>query len=174
MSKTKNNYRINEDIRVSEVRIIGDNIESQVVKTKEALKLAEQLEVDLIEVSPNAKPPVCKLMDYGKFLYELKQKEKAQKKKSQQLKVKEIRFTPNTDEHDLAFKLKHAESFLEDGHKVKASVFFKGRSIMYKEQGELILCKFADSLAEVGVAENTPKLEGKRMIMFIKPKKSKN
>jgi translation initiation factor IF-3 len=137
----------------------------------EALKLADELELDLVEISPNANPPVCKIIDYQKFLYQQKKKQKEIKAKSTKIIVKEIRFGPNTDEHDFNFKLKHAIKFLEEGAKVKAYVFFKGRSILFKEQGEVILLKLAQELEEIGKVDQMPKLEGKRMIMFISPKK---
>ena len=137
----------------------------------EALKLADELELDLVEISPNANPPVCKIIDYQKFLYQQKKKQKEIKAKSTKIVVKEIRFGPNTDEHDFNFKLKHAIKFLEEGAKVKAYVFFKGRSILFKEQGEVILLKLAQELEEIGKVDQMPKLEGKRMIMFISPKK---
>jgi translation initiation factor IF-3 len=141
------------------------------VSIDEALKLADDLELDLVEISPNASPPVCKIIDYQKFLYQQKKKQKEIKAKSTKIIVKEIRFGPNTDEHDFNFKLKHAIKFLEEGAKVKAYVFFKGRSILFKEQGEVILLKLAQELEEIGKVEQMPKLEGKRMIMFISPKK---
>jgi translation initiation factor IF-3 len=143
-----------------------------VVSLDEALKLADSLELDLVEISPNANPPVCKIIDYQKFLYQQKKKQKEIKAKSTKIIVKEIRFGPNTDEHDFNFKLKHALKFLEEGAKVKAYVFFKGRSILFKEQGEVILLKLAQELEDVGKVEQMPRLEGKRMIMFISPKKS--
>lgn len=136
--------------------------------------MAEDMELDLIEISPSAKPPVCKIADYNKFLYQEKKKQKEIKAKTAKTELKEIRFTPNTDEHDFEFKLKHAQKFLEQGNKVKASVFFKGRSIIYKEQGELVLLKFADKLSEYGQVEQLPKLEGKRMGIIISPKSKKN
>jgi translation initiation factor IF-3 len=156
---------------VPEVRLVGDNIEPGVYKITEALRLAEELEVDLVEISPNAEPPVCKLMDYGKFVYEQKKREKLLKSKSTQIVVKEIRFGPQTDEHDYDFKKKNAEKFLKEGAKLKAFVFFKGRSIIYKEQGQILLLRLAQDLEELGKVEALPVLEGKRMIMFIAPKK---
>lgn len=158
-------------IRVPEVRLVGENIEPGVYKTSEALRLAEQFEVDLVEISPNAEPPVCKLMDYGKFIYQQKKREKELKAKSTQITVKEIRFGPQTDEHDYEFKRKNAEKFLKEGSKLKAFVFFKGRSIIYKEQGQILLLRLAQDLEEFGKVEALPVLEGKRMIMFIAPKK---
>ncbi len=156
---------------VSEVRLVGENIEPGVFKLSEALRLAEQFEVDLVEISPNADPPVCKLMDYGKFIYQQKKRDKELKAKSTQITVKEIRFGPQTDEHDYEFKRKNAEKFLKEGSKLKAFVFFKGRSIIYKEQGQILLLRLAQDLEEFGKVEAMPVLEGKRMIMFIAPKK---
>jgi translation initiation factor IF-3 len=155
------------------VRLVGENIEPGVFKFTEALRLAEQFEVDLVEISPNADPPVCKLMDYGKFIYEQKKRDKMLKAKSTQIIVKEIRFGPQTDEHDYEFKRKNAEKFLKEGAKLKAFVFFKGRSIIYKEQGQILLLRLAQDLEEYGKVEAMPVLEGKRMIMFIAPKKKK-
>jgi translation initiation factor IF-3 len=155
-------------------RRVGDNIDNpRVVPIEEALKLADEMELDLVEISPNADPPVCKIIDYQKFLYQLKQKQKEAKAKTAKVVVKEIRFGPNTDDHDFNFKVKHAQKFLEEGNKVKAYVFFKGRSIVYKEQGELILLRFATALEEYGKVEQMPKLEGKRMNMLIVPKPKK-
>ncbi|MFN7674904.1 translation initiation factor IF-3 [Flavobacterium sp.] len=156
---------------VDEVRLVGENIEPGVFKFSEALRLAEQFEVDLVEISPNAVPPVCKLMDYGKFIYQQKKREKELKAKSTQITIKEIRFGPQTDEHDYEFKRKNAEKFLKEGSKLKAFVFFKGRSIIYKEQGQILLLRLAQDLEEYGKVEAMPVLEGKRMIMFIAPKK---
>ena len=158
---------------VAEVRLVGENIEPGVFKFTEALRLAEQFEVDLVEISPNADPPVCKLMDYGKFIYEQKKRDKMLKAKSTQIVVKEIRFGPQTDEHDYEFKRKNSEKFLKEGSKLKAFVFFKGRSIIYKEQGQILLLRLAQDLEEYGKVEAMPVLEGKRMIMFIAPKKKK-
>ncbi|MCZ8169891.1 translation initiation factor IF-3 [Flavobacterium sp.] len=169
----KDAHRINTNIRVQEVRLVGDNVEPGVYKITEALRFAEELEVDLVEISPNADPPVCKLMDYGKFLYQQKKREKELKAKSSQITVKEIRFGPQTDEHDYEFKKKNAEKFLKEGSKLKAFVFFKGRSIIYKEQGQILLLRLAQDLEEHGKVEALPVLEGKRMIMFIAPKKKK-
>ncbi len=152
---------------------MGENIETGVYKTSEALRMAEQQELDLVEISPNAAPPVCKIMDYKKFLYEQKKREKMLKAKSTQITVKEIRFGPQTDEHDYEFKRKNAEKFLKEGSKLKAFVFFKGRSIIYKEQGQILLLRLAQDLEEYGKVEAMPVLEGKRMIMFIAPKKKK-
>lgn len=167
-------YNINEGIRAKQVRLVGDNVENQgVVSISDALRLARELELDLVEISPNADPPVCKIIDLQKFLYQQKKKQKETKAKTIKVIIKEIRFGPNTDDHDYNFKLKHAINFLEDGSKVKAFVFFKGRSILYKEQGEILLLRFAQDLEEYGKVEQLPKLEGKRMIMTIsaKPKK---
>jgi translation initiation factor IF-3 len=156
------------------VRVVGDNIENPgVYTTNEAMKMADELELDLVEISPKADPPVCRIIDYQKFLYQQKKKQKEQKQKSVQVSVKEVRFGPNTDEHDYNFKLKHAEKFLQDGDKVKAFVFFKGRSILFKEKGEILLLRLAQDLEEVGKVEQLPRLEGKRMTMFLSPKKKK-
>ena len=167
----KQQYRINEQIHVREVRIVGDGIESTVLPTYKAIQLAEQKGVDLVEISPNAQPPVCRLIDYSKFLYQQKKHQKEMKAKQVKVDVKEIRFGPQTDDHDYNFKLKHAQGFLSEGDKVKAYVFFKGRSILFKEQGEVLLLRFASDLEEYGKVEQMPQLEGKRMIMFIAPKK---
>jgi translation initiation factor IF-3 len=156
---------------VAEVRLVGENIEPGVFKFSDAMRLAEEQEVDLVEISPNADPPVCKLMDYGKFIYQQKKRDKELKAKSTQITVKEIRFGPQTDEHDYEFKRKNAEKFLKEGSKLKAFVFFKGRSIIYKEQGQILLLRLAQDLEEYGKVEAMPVLEGKRMIMFIAPKK---
>ena len=167
----KGQHRINEQIRAKEVRIVGDEVESKVYPIAQALRLAEEHEADLVEISPNAQPPVCRIIDYSKFLYQLKKRQKEQKAKQVKVNVKEIRFGPQTDDHDYNFKLKHAQGFLSDGDKVKAYVFFKGRSILFKEQGEVLLLRFASDLEEHGKVEQMPQLEGKRMIMFIAPKK---
>ncbi len=151
--------------------MIGDGIEAKIVPLEDALKKASQLGLDLVEISPNAEPPVCKVIDYKKFIYDQKKKQKAIKSKAVKVVIKELRFGPNTGEHDFNFKLKHAEKFLQDGAKVKAFVFFRGRTIIFKEQGEILLLKLAQALEEYGVVENMPKLEGKRMIMLIAPKK---
>ncbi|WP_074408604.1 MULTISPECIES: translation initiation factor IF-3 [Aquimarina] len=164
-------HRINHKIRVDEVRLVGDNVEVGVYPTKKALQLAEEQELDLVEISPKAVPPVCKIMDYKKFLYEQKKRDKALKSKATKVVIKEIRFGPNTDEHDYEFKKKHAIKFLSEGAKLKAYVFFKGRSIIYKDQGQILLLRLAQELEEYGKVEQMPKLEGKRMIMFIAPKK---
>ena len=168
----KGQHRINEQIRAKEVRIVGDNIEPTVVSIQEALRLAEENEADLVEISPNAVPPVCRIIDYSKFLYQLKKKQKELKAKQVKVEVKEIRFGPQTDDHDYNFKLKHAIEFLKDGDKVKAYVFFKGRSILFKEQGEVLLLRFANDLEEYGKVDQMPVLEGKRMTIFISPKKA--
>ncbi|WP_256325202.1 translation initiation factor IF-3 [Salinimicrobium catena] len=166
-------HRINGKIRAEEVRLVGDNVEMGVYPLKKALAIAEEQELDLVEISPNAKPPVVKVMDYKKFLYEQKKRDKALKAKATKVVVKEIRFGPNTDDHDYEFKKKHGEKFLKEGAKLKAYVFFKGRSIVFKEQGEILLLRLAQDLEELGKVEQMPKLEGKRMTMFISPKKSK-
>lgn len=155
------------------VRVVGDEIDAQVMSIQDALRLADQMELDLVEISPNAEPPVCKIIDYQKFLYQQKKKQKEIKAKASKIVVKEIRFGPNTDDHDYNFKLKHAIKFLEEGAKVRAYVFFKGRSILFKEQGEVLLLRFANDLEEYGKVEQLPKLEGKRMIISFSPKKKK-
>jgi len=160
-------------IRVPQVRLVGDNVEVGVYSTQEAQRMANEQGLDLVEISPTAEPPVCKIIDYNKFLYEKKKKEKEMKSKSKVSEVKEIRFTPNTDDHDFDFKSKHAENFLKEGNKVKAYVQFKGRAIMFKERGELLLLRFAERLAEIGQPESMPKLEGKRMMMVLTPKTAK-
>jgi len=152
--------------------VVGDNIENPgVYPLREALQMADEMELDLVEISPKADPPVCKIIDYKKFLYQQKKKQKEMKAKATKIVVKEIRFGPQTDEHDFQFKLRHAEKFLKEGAKVKAFVFFKGRSILFKEQGEILLLRLATELEELGAVEQMPKLEGKRMTMFISPKK---
>ncbi|WP_435050300.1 translation initiation factor IF-3 [Formosa sp. S-31] len=166
-------HRINSKIRVEEVRLVGDNVEIGVYPIKQALAIAEEQELDLVEISPKAVPPVCKVMDYKKFLYEQKKRDKALKSKATKVIVKEIRFGPQTDDHDYEFKKKHAEKFLKEGAKLKAFVFFKGRSIVFKEQGQILLLRLAQDLEEYGKVEQMPKLEGKRMTMFIAPKKTK-
>lgn len=153
------------------MRLVGENIEVGVYPISKALSIAKELEVDLVEISPNATPPVCKAMDYKKYVYEQKKREKAMKSKATKVIIKEIRFGPNTDDHDYQFKKKHAEKFLKDGAKLKAYVFFKGRSIIFKDKGEILLLRLAQELEEFGKLEQMPKLEGKRMIMFIAPKK---
>lgn len=170
----KDAHRINQHIRnTPEVRLVGDGIEPGVYKIADALRMADEQELDLVEISPNAQPPVCKIMDYKKFVYEQKKRDKVLKAKSTQVTIKEIRFGPQTDEHDYEFKKKNAEKFLKEGSKLKAFVFFKGRSIIYKEQGQILLLRLAQDLEEHGKVESLPVLEGKRMIMFIAPKKKK-
>ncbi|MDE5651017.1 MAG: translation initiation factor IF-3 [Duncaniella sp.] len=170
-SKDKDPYTINEHIRAREVRLVGDNVETGVYSIQEALKIADGLGLDLIEISPTAQPPVCKILDYQKFLYQQKKRQKEQKAKATKVVVKEIRFGPQTDDHDYNFKLKHAIGFLQEGAKVKAYVFFKGRSILFKEQGEVLLLRFANDLEEYGKVDQMPVLEGKRMIIMLSPKK---
>lgn len=170
--KKQQQHRINDQIRVREVRIVGDDIESAVIPTRQALQLAEQKGVDLVEISPNANPPVCRLVDYSKFLYQLKKKQKELKAKQVKVEVKEIRFGPQTAEADYQFKLKHAQEFLNEGNKVKAYVFFRGRTIIFKEQGEVLLLRFANDLEEIAKLEGMPKLEGKRMTIMLAPKKA--
>ena len=167
----KDEYRVNRQITAREVRIVGDDIESSVVPLQKAIKIAEEKGVDLVEISPTATPPVCRLIDYSKFLYQPTKRQKEIKAKQVKISVKEIRFGPQTDDHDYDFKLKHAREFLTSGNKVKAYVFFKGRSIVFKEQGEVLLLRFATDLEEVGKVESMPELMGKRMTMFIAPKK---
>ncbi len=169
--KLKAQYRVNQEIRAREVRIVGEEIESKVYPIAQALRLADERNEDLVEISPNAEPPVCRIIDYSKFIYQLKKKAKEQKAKQVKVNVKEIRFGPQTDDHDYNFKLKHARGFLADGDKVKAYVFFKGRSILFKEQGEVLLLRFANDLEDCAKVEQMPVLEGKRMIIFLSPKK---
>lgn len=164
-------YQVNEQIRAREVRIVGDGIEPKVVSLREALQTADDMELDLVMISPNAVPPVCRIVDFSKFLYQLKKKQKEAKAKQVKIDVKEIRFGPQTDDHDYNFKLKHAIEFLKGGDKVKAYVFFRGRSILFKEQGENLLARFAKDLEEYGKQEQAPILEGKRMTVFFSPKK---
>lgn len=167
-------HKINENITAPQVRIVGDNIEkSDVMSIRDALKLADEMELDLIEISPNADPPVVRIADYQKFLYQQKKKAKEIKAKAVKVVVKEIRFGPQTDDHDYNFKLKHAQNFLSEGAKVKAYVFFRGRSIVFKEQGEILLLRFATDLEELAKVEMMPKLEGKRMTMMLAPKPKK-
>jgi len=168
--RAKDPHRINQYMVADPVRLVGDNVEQGIVELEVALKAAQEQELDLVEVSPKAKPPVCKVLDYRKFLYE--QKKKAKELKATQVKtdIKEIRFGPNTDEHDVNFKLKHATKFIEEGHKVRAYVFFRGRSIVFKERGELLLLQFAEKLQEVAKLEQMPKMEGKKMIIVLAPK----
>lgn len=172
--REESKFRINEQIRVPQVRVVGDNIENPgVYSTSEALKMAREQELDLVEISPQADPPVCRIIDLQKFLYQQKRKQKEMKANSVKVVVKEIRFGPQTDDHDYQFKLKHAEKFLQEGAKVKAFVFFKGRSILFKEQGEILLLRLANDLEEVGKVEQLPQLEGKRMIITLTPKSPK-
>ena len=168
----KDQYRVNEKIRVREVRVVGDDIEQGVYPIAEALRMAQNQQLDLIEISPNAVPPVCRISDYQKFIYQQKKRQKEQKAKSVKIVVKEIRFGPQTDDHDYNFKLKHAKSFLDEGAKVKAYVFFKGRSILFKEQGEVLLLRFANDLEDYAKVEQLPALEGKKMIIMLAPKKA--
>jgi len=169
--KIKNQYRVNEQIRVREVRIVGEG-GSSVVPTRQALEMARDQGVDLVEISPNAQPPVCRLIDYSKFLYQQKKHAKEMKAKQVKVEVKEIRFGPQTDDHDYNFKLKHAKEFLTEGNKVRAYVFFRGRSILFKEQGEVLLLRFANDLEEFAKVEQLPKLDGKKMFLYLAPKKA--
>lgn len=167
-------HKVNERIRASTVRVVGENVENPgVYSLMEALKIADSLDLDLVEISPNADPPVCRVVDYQKFLYQQKKKQKEIKAKTTKIVVKEIRFGPNTDEHDYDFKMKHAIKFIEEGAKVKAFVFFKGRTILFKEKGEILLLKLAQDLEDIAKVEQLPKLEGKRMTMFLSPKGQK-
>lgn len=165
-------YKINRQIRHQHVRLVGENIETGVYDIREAQRLANELGLDLVEISSKADPPVCQVVDFNKFLYEKKKKEKELKSRQVKTVIKEIRFTPNTDDHDFEFKAKHAIKFLEDGNKVKAFVHFKGRNIVFKDRGQMILLRFAQELEEYGVPEQMPQLEGRRMFMFLAPKKS--
>ena len=169
--KMKNQYRVNEQIRVREVRVVGDD-GSTVMPTRQALDIARDKGLDLVEISPNAQPPVCRIIDYSKFLYQQKKRAKELKAKQVRQEVKEIRFGPQTDDHDYNFKLKHAKEFLEEGNKVRAFVFFRGRSILFKEQGEVLLLRFANDLEEYGKVEQMPALEGKKMFLYLSPKKA--
>ncbi len=180
--KVEPEFRINRHIKVPKIRLVGDNLDEigemagrevqpDIYTTHQALKWAEQIGLDLVEISPTADPPVCKIIDYNKFLYNRKKKQKEIKAKTAKTVIKEIRFGPNTDDHDFEFKLRHATKFLEEGAKVKAYVQFRGRSIVFKERGELLLLRFIQELSEVGSAENLPKLEGRRMIVMIGPNK---
>lgn len=171
-NKTKFQYRVNEEIRVKELRLVGDNVEQGVYSLSEALKIAEDEGLDLVEISPNVDPPVCRVLDYQKFIYQQKKKLKEQKAKSVKVIIKEIRFGPQTDDHDYNFKLKHAKAFLEEGAKVKAFVFFRGRSILFKDQGEVLLLRFANDLEDYGKVESLPVLEGKKMTIILAPKKA--
>ena len=164
-------HRINEKIRVPEVRVVGDGIQQGIYPVSKAIQMAEQLELDLVEISPNASPPVCKIIDYKKYLYEQKKRQKELKAKQSKIVIKEIRFGPNTDDHDFQFKLNHAKKFLSEGSKLKAFVFFKGRSIVFKDRGEILLLKFAQELEDYGVVESMPDLQGKKMTIIINPKK---
>jgi len=166
-------HRINNFIRVPQVRLVGENVEVGVYNTQDALRMAQDQQLDLVEISPTADPPVCKIIDYNKFLYDKKKKEKEMKAKSKTAELKEIRFTPNTDDHDFDFKAKHAENFLKDGNKVKAYVQFKGRAIQFQERGQLLLLKFAERLNEFGTLESMPKMEGRRMLAMFAPKGKK-
>lgn len=169
----KNKLRINNQIRSPKVRIVGDDIESRIVDIKEAISISDEMDLDLVEIVPNANPPVCKITDFKKFLYEIKQKKKEMEKQQRKnaFKVKEIRFTYNTGDHDFNFKLNHAKKFLSDGDKVKAFVWFSGREINFKEAAELLLLKFVDSLEDVGKVDNMPKLDGRKLWVLISPKK---
>ncbi len=181
----KHNFRVNDQIRVPEVRLVGDNLEEvseaigdqidpgNVWSTRKVMDWARQMDLDLVEISPNAKPPVVRIIDYNKFLYEKKKKEKEIKAKAAKTVVKEIRFGPNTDDHDFEFKLRHAQKFLEEGAKVKAYVHFRGRTIVFKDRGELLLLRFLKELEDYGAAEDLPKMEGRRMIVMVSPKKVK-
>ena len=169
--KMKNQYRVNEQIRVREVRIVNDG-GSTVMPTRRALDMAREQGVDLVEISPNAQPPVCRLIDYSKFLYQQKKHAKEMKAKQVKVEVKEIRFGPQTDEHDYNFKLNHAQEFLSEGNNVRAYVFFRGRSILFKEQGEVLLLRFANDLEEYAKVEQLPKLDGKKMFLYLAPKKA--
>ena len=170
--KPANPNLINAQIRAREVRLVGDNVEAGIYSIHEALRMAENLELDLVEISAQSDPPVCKILDYQKYLYQQKKKQKEIKAKATKVVIKEIRFGPQTDDHDYNFKLKHAMGFLQEGSKVKAYVFFKGRSILFKEQGEVLLLRFANDLEEYGKVEQMPLLEGKRMIIMLTPKKA--
>ena len=172
--KDENELNINDEIRATQVRLVGDNIaEPGVYSIAQAMKMADEMELDLVEITAKADPPVCKILDYQKYLHQQKKKAKEMKQNSTKIVIKEIRFGPNTDEHDFQFKLKHAQEFLNEGSKVKASVFFRGRSIQFADQGEKLLLRFAVELEEFGRAEHMPQLEGKRMIMMIAPIKKK-
>ena len=178
----KFNFRVNDQIRVPEVRLVGDNLEtvseaagrevaSDVYPTRQIMQWADRMQLDVVEISPKARPPVVRIMDVKKFIYDRKKKEKELKAKAHKTVIKEIRFGPNTDDHDFEFKLKHARKFLEEGSKVKAYVFFRGRTIVFKDRGQLLLLRFIKELEEVGAAETLPKMEGRRMIVIIQPKK---
>jgi translation initiation factor IF-3 len=166
-------YKINNRILARQVRLVGENVETGVYNTDEALRIAREQNLDLVEISPKAEPPVCRVVDYSKFKYDLKKKQREMKAKTQKVVTKEIRFGPNTDDHDFEFKVKHAHAFLEGGAKVKAYVHFVGRTIVFKERGEVLLLKFAQALEDVAKVEQLPKLEGKRMFLFLTPKPKK-
>ena len=166
-------HRINEGITAPQVRVVGENIEPGIYDTPKAVAMARKMEIDLVEISPNADPPVCRMVDYNKYLYEKKKKEKEAKAASKAQEMKEIRFTPNTDDHDFNFKVKHSINFLKEGNKVRAYVQFKGRAIAYAERGQVLLLKFAQELEEYGVPDQLPKLEGKKMFITLSPKKKK-
>ncbi len=168
--RVRDPHKINDYIVADPIRLVGDNVEQGIVDLDSALAIAKELELDLVEISPKANPPVCKVVDYRKFLYEQKKKAKELKATQAKVDIKEIRFGPNTDEHDVNFKLKHAEKFLSEGHKVRAYVFFRGRTIVFKERGELLLLQFAEKLADVAKLEQLPKMEGKKMIIVLAPK----
>ena len=168
--RVRDPHKINEYIVADPIRLVGDNVEQGIIDLDSALAIAKELELDLVEISPKANPPVCKVVDYRKFLYDQKKKAKELKATQAKVDIKEIRFGPNTDEHDVNFKLKHAEKFLTDGHKVRAYVFFRGRTIVFKERGELLLLQFAEKLAEIAKLEQLPKMEGKKMIIVLAPK----
>lgn len=170
----ENPHRINEEIRgIDKVRLVGDNVDNGVIPFSEALNIAKSMELDLVEISRKSSPIVCKVLDYSKFLYELKKKEKEQKKKQSHGEMKEIRLTPNIDQHDVDFKLRHARNFLEKGNKLRVTMLFKGRMIQYKDEGEIVMLKFAQELEDLGVVEEMPNLNGKRMLMSITPKAKK-
>ena len=173
MPRKEEPYAVNERIRAKEVRLVGDNVENGIYPIQQAQKIADDMELDLIEISPTAQPPVCKILDYSKFLYQQKKRLKEQKAKATKVVVKEIRFGPQTDDHDYNFKLKHAQNFLKEGAKVKAYVFFRGRSIVFKEQGEILLLRFATDLEEFAKVEAMPRLDGKKMNMMLAPKVKK-
>lgn len=172
-NRRESQHQINGDISAREVRLVGENVEPGVYSIAEALRMAEEQDLDLVEISPNAETPVCRIVDYQKFLYQQKKKQKEAKAKSVKTVVKEIRFGPQTDDHDYNFKLKHAINFLQDGAKVKAFVFFKGRSIIFQEQGEVLLLRFATDLEDYAKVDQLPVLEGKRMILMLSPKSTK-
>ncbi|MFY0642965.1 MAG: translation initiation factor IF-3 [Bacteroidia bacterium] len=168
--RVRDPHKINQYIKADPIRLVGENVEQGIFDLSKALAMAKEQELDLVEISPKAQPPVCKIIDYRKFLYDQKKKAKEMKANSAKTDIKEIRFGPNTDEHDVNFKLKHAEKFLSEGHKVRAYVFFRGRSIVFKERGELLLLKFAERLQDAAKLEQLPKMEGKKMIIVLAPK----